>query len=152
MEPANRSPVPGAGFVPLPRLHPSRAKKLLSAAGNPVQPREGWRTRLYLVRPVAPSHPSGSPMLIAMDSNLCESGVLSETANRRMSSYMPGPLTDKPDGTTQHAHVANIYIPAGELPSKAPILLQVLGHLWPPGLFAGVLTSQLNVGKLEVVP
>jgi len=62
-------------------------------------------------------------MPIAIDSYLSESAVLSETANRHMPSDMPGPLTDKPDGTTQHVHVANTCLLAVGLSSKMPIFI-----------------------------
>ena len=77
-----------------------------------------------LVGPFAPSQPSG---MHAMHSDQSEPAVSSETANRRMSSDKSGPLSDKRDGTNQHAHVANTCLPAGERPNRTPILLQVLG-------------------------
>jgi hypothetical protein len=40
-----------------------------------------------------------------------------------MSNDMSGPLSDKPDGTTQHAQVANTCLPAGQRPNKAPIFI-----------------------------
>ena len=58
-----------------------------------------------------------------MESDPSESAVSNETVNRRMSSDMSGPLTDKPDGTTQNAQVANTCLSAGERPSKTPILM-----------------------------
>jgi len=58
-----------------------------------------------------------------MGSDLSEPAVSSETANRRMSTDMPGPLSDKPDGTTQRAHVANNSLPAGDHPNKMPIFI-----------------------------
>jgi hypothetical protein len=43
--------------------------------------------------------------------------ALFETYNRRMSSEKSGPLGDKPDGTTQHAQVANTCLPGGQRPN-----------------------------------
>ena len=58
-----------------------------------------------------------------MDSDLSEPVVSSETANRRMPSDMSGPLSDKPDGATLNAQVANTCLPAGEPPKKTPIFI-----------------------------
>jgi len=51
-----------------------------------------------LAGPVAPLQPSGSLKPTTMDSNMSEPAPPSETANRRLSSYMSGPLSDKPNG------------------------------------------------------
>ena len=58
-----------------------------------------------------------------MDSDTSEPAVSSETANRRMSSDMSGPLSDMPDDATLHAQVANTCQPAGERPNKTPIFI-----------------------------
>jgi len=58
-----------------------------------------------------------------MDSDPSEPAVSSGTANRLMSVDMSGPLSDKPDGTTQHAQMTNTCLPAGELPKKTPIFI-----------------------------
>ena len=76
-----------------------------------------------LAGPLAPSQTSGSLKPIAMDSDMSEPAVSSETANRRMSSDMPGPLSDIPHGATLNANVANTCLPAGELPNKTPIFI-----------------------------
>ena len=73
--------------------------------------------------PVAPSQPSGSIKHTGMDSDMSEPVVSSETANRRMSSDMSGPLSDTPDGATLNAQVANTCLPAGERPNKTPIFI-----------------------------
>ena len=49
---------------------------------------------------VAPFQASGSLKPTAICSDLSEPAASSETAIRRMSSDMAGPLSDKPDGTT----------------------------------------------------
>jgi len=106
---------------------------------------------------VAPSQPSGSLMPTALDSDLSETAVSFETANRRMSSDMPGPLSGKPDDTTQHAHVANTCIRAGEFTNKKPIFITGLRDtraflilLWAS--YPGDLTAQLKGENWEVVP
>jgi len=102
--------------------------ELAALSSQQLGPSEGGVTYVaVLVRPVASSQPSGSLMPTAMDSDLSETAVSSETANRRMSSDKSGPLSDKRDGTNQHAHVANTCLPAGERPNKTYILLKVLG-------------------------
>ena len=92
-----------------------------------------------------------------MGSDLSEPLDSSETANRRMSGDMSGPLSDKPDCTTQPAQVANTCLPAGELPNKTPIFNSgvrdartFLGWLW--ATCPGGLTGQLKAEKLMVVP
>jgi len=40
---------------------------------------------------------------------------------------MSGPLSDKPDGTTHHAQVANTCLPAGERPNKTPVFISGFG-------------------------
>jgi len=76
-----------------------------------------------LAGPVTPNQPSGSLKPTAMDSEVSEPAVSSETANRRMSSDMSGPLNDMPDGTTLNAQVANTCLPAGQRPNKTPIFI-----------------------------
>ena len=61
-----------------------------------------------------------------MDSDPFESAVSTETVNRRMSSDMSMPLSDKPDGTTPNAQVANTCLSAGERPNKTPIFISGL--------------------------
>ena len=72
---------------------------------------------------VAPRHLSGSLKPTVIDSDMSEPAAYSETANRRMPSDMSGPLSDKPDGITSYAQVANDCLPAGERPNKRPILI-----------------------------
>ena len=110
-----------------------------------------------LAGPVAPSQRTGSLMPTAMDSTMSESAVSSETANRRVSSDMSGPLSDTPDGATLNAQVANTCLPAGELPNKKPIFIS--GFRDTRAFLArlrascpGGLTAQLKSEKLMVVP
>ena len=63
----------------------------------------------------------------AMDSAPFESPDPTETVNRRMSSDMSGPLSDKPDGTTTNAQVNNTCLPAGERPNKTLIFISGVG-------------------------
>jgi hypothetical protein len=76
-----------------------------------------------LAGPVAPFQPSGSLKPTAMGSDQSKPAVSSETDNSSMSSEMSGPLSDKPDGTTQHAQVANTCLPAGHHPNNTPIFI-----------------------------
>jgi hypothetical protein len=104
-----------------------------------------------LVGTVAPFQPTGSLKPTAMCSDL------SETAKRRMSSDMSGPLSEKPDGPTPQALVTNTCLPAGEPPNKTPIFitgdsdartfLTCLGASCPCDL-----TAQIKGEKLMVVP
>jgi hypothetical protein len=72
---------------------------------------------------ISPFQPNGSLKPTAMGSDLSEPTVLFETANRRMSSDMSRPLSDKPGGTTPNAQVTNTCLPAGERPNKMPIFI-----------------------------
>ena len=76
-----------------------------------------------LVGSVAPSQSSLSLKPTAMDLHMSEPAVSTETANRRMSSDMPGLLSDMLDGATLNAQVANTCLPAGERPNKTPIFI-----------------------------
>ena len=94
-----------------PRNHQSRANKPLSAAGIRTI-RDGATYEAVLAGPIAPSQPSGPMKLTAIDSYPSESGVSSETINRRICSDISRPLSDMPDGTTGNAQVAKACIPA----------------------------------------
>jgi len=92
-----------------------------------------------------------------MGSDLSEPVVSSETANRRMSTDMSGPLSDKPDGTIPNAQVTNTCIPTEERPNKTPIFISGVrdARTFPAWLRAscpGGLTAQLKDEKLMVVP
>jgi len=92
-----------------------------------------------------------------MDSDLSEPAVLSETASGHMSSDMSRPLSDKLDGTTQHTHVANTCLPAGERLNKMPIFntgsSETRAFLtWLRVSSPGGLTAQLKGEKLMAIP
>ena len=92
-----------------PRLCSQSWANTLHLAANTSCPlEEGGETyAAVLTGSVAPLQPSGSLKPTAMDSEQSESAVSSETVNRRMSSDMSGPLSEKPDGTTPNAQVTN---------------------------------------------
>ena len=119
-DPAIRRPATGAGSEPLPAVTGEHAA---SCRRHLVHPEERGETYAAVsVGSVAPLQPSGSLKPTAMDSDPSESTVSSETVNRRMSSEMSGPLSDKPDGTTQNAQVTTC-LSAGERPNKTPIFI-----------------------------
>jgi hypothetical protein len=107
--------------------------------------------------PVDPFQPSGTVKPKVMDSVLSESAVSPETVNRRMSSDMPGPLSDMPDGTTDRAQVANTWLPAGESPNKPPIFISGVRDnrsflSWLRASCPGGLTTELKAENLMNVP
>ena len=70
---------------------------------------------------------------------------------------MSGPLSDKPDGITQHAQVANTCLLAEEHPNKTPIFISGVSdaRAFLASLRAscpGGLVAQLKSEKLMVVP
>lgn len=77
-----------------------------------------------LARSVLPFQPSGFLIPTAMGSDPSVHVVLSESDNRRISSNMFGPLSDKPDGTTTNSQANSTCLPAGELPNKTPIFIK----------------------------
>jgi hypothetical protein len=82
--------------------------------------------------------------------------VSSETANRRMTTDMSGPLSDMPDGATLNAQVANTCLPAGERPNKTPIFISGVRDpraflAWLRASCPGGLTAQLKSENLMVV-
>jgi hypothetical protein len=92
-----------------------------------------------------------------MSSDQSETAVSYATDNRRMSSDMSGNLSDKPDGTTPHAQVANACLPAGQPPNKAPIFITGVSDArnFLASLQAtcpGSLTAQLKGERLMVFP
>jgi len=110
-----------------------------------------------LAGPVAPSQPSGLLIPTAMYSDMSEPAVSSETANRRMSSDMSGPLNYMPDAATFSAEVANTCLPAGERPNKTPIFTLGVRDtraflVWLQAFCPGGLTAQLKIEMLMVVP
>jgi len=150
-EPANRRPAPAAAFT-------SITGEQAALGSRQLGPPEGGVTyAAALAGPVAPSQPSGSLKPTAMDSDMSEPAVSSETANRRMSSDMSGPLSDMPDGATLNAQVANTCLPAGERPNKTPIFISGVRDTrdylaWLRASCPGGLTAQLMSEKSMVVP
>jgi hypothetical protein len=75
-----------------------------------------------------------------------------------MSNDMSGPLSDKPDGTTQQrAQVTNTCLPAVERPNKTPIFISGISDTrafmsWLRASCPDGLTAQLKGEKLMVVP
>jgi hypothetical protein len=67
------------------------------------------------------------------------------------------PLSDKLDGTTQHAQVANTCLPAEQGLNMTPIFITDVSEAraflaWLRATCPGGLTAQLKVEKLMVVP
>ena len=105
---------------------------------------KGWARR--------PSQPIGLLKPTAVDSDPSESGVPSETTNRCMSSDMSGPLSDKSDGTTANAQVANACLPVGERPNKTHIFISGFGDArsflaWLQASYSAGLTAQIKSEK-----
>ena len=153
-ESANRRPAPGAGSVPLPAITEEHAA---SCSRHLVSPEGGETYAAVLVGTVAPLQSSGPLKPRAMDSDSFQSAVSTKTVNRRMSSDMSRPLSDKPDGTTPNAHVTNICLAAGERPNKTPHLISGARDTrpflaWLRASCPGGLTAQLKAKKLMVVP
>ena len=132
--------------------------ELAASCNRQLGPPEGGATyAAILAGPVVPFQPSGSLKPTAMESDPSEPAVSTETVNRRMSSDMPGPLSDMPDGTTTHAQVTNAYFPAGERPNKRPIFISGVRDTraflpWLRASCPGGLKAQLKAEKLMVVP
>jgi len=78
-----------------------------------------------------------------------DSAVSSETANRRISSDMSGPLSDKPVGTTLNAQVINTCLPAEKCPYKTPIFITGISDA---RAFLALLHAQLRGENLMVAP
>ena len=156
-EPANRCPALGTGCAPLPAFTSVTGEQAALGSRQLGPPEGGVTYAAALDGPVATSQPSGSLKLIAMDSDISEPADSSETANRRMSSDMSGPLSDTPDGTTLNAQVANTCLPARERPNNTPISISSVRDTpailaWLRALCPGGLTAQIKSEKLMVVP
>ena len=153
-EPANRCPAIGAGSTPLPVTTAATGEQAAASSRQPGSSGVGATYAAVLAANAAPSLPSGTLKPTAMDSS--ESGVSSETPNRRMSD-MSGPLSGMPNGTTTNAQVANACLPAGQRPNKTPIFItgakDTLAFLaWLRASCPGGLMAQLKSEKLMVVP
>jgi hypothetical protein len=117
--------------------------ELDAASSRQLGPPEGGATyAAILAGTVAPHQTSGSLKPKAMDSDPSESSASSESANRRMSNDMCGPLSDKLDGTNpQHAQVTNTCLPAGQRPNKTPIFISGATTPVPSCLGCGLLAQ-----------
>jgi hypothetical protein len=155
-EPANRRPTPGDGSAPLPASASAVTGEEAAACSWQAGPPEGGVTyAAVLARPVA--HFSQLIKPAAMGTYQPETTVSSEIDNMRMYSYMSEPLSDKPDGTTQHAQVANTCLPSGQRPNKKPIFITGVDDArifmaWWRADCPGGLTAQLKDKNLIVVP
>jgi hypothetical protein len=106
---------------------------------------------------VAPHKPSGPLKLTANGLDSSESAVSSDTATRRMSSDIFGPLSGTPIGTTENTHVASTCVTAGQRPNKTPIFISGVADTraflaWLRVSCPSDLTVQLKVEELMVVP
>jgi len=107
-ETATRRPAPDAGSAPLTaKSSEATGEHAASCSRHLVSPVGGETYAAVLAGAAAPHQPSGSLKPTAMDSDPSESAVSTETVNRPMSSDMSGRLSDKPDGITPNAQVAN---------------------------------------------
>jgi hypothetical protein len=90
---ANRRPATAAGSAPLPASALAVTGEQAPASSRKLGPPErGVTYAAVRVGPVAQIQPSGSLTPISMGSELSEPTVSSETANRRVSSDMFGPV------------------------------------------------------------
>ena len=157
-EPANRRPAHDAGSAPLPaKSSEATGEHAASCSRHLVSPEGGETYAAVLAGSAAHYQPSGSLKPTAMDSDPFESAVSTETVNRRMSSDMSGALSDKPDGTSTNAQVANTFLSVGERANKNPNFISGARETraflaWLRGSCPGGLTAQLKAEKLIVVP
>ena len=157
MEPANRRPAPGAGSLLLPANPAVTGEQAASGSQQPGPSGVGATYAAVLFGSVAPSQASGTLKPTAMDLESSESGVSMETSERRMSQDMCGPLSGTPDGTTNHAHLANTCLPARQRRNKTPIFISRLSDArnflaWLRASCPGGLMAQLKAERLMVVP
>jgi hypothetical protein len=157
-EPATRRPTTGAGQTPLEQ-HSSDATGEQVASGDRhlKSPEGGMTCAAVVAAPVAPQKQSGPLKLIANGLDSSEPVVSSETATRRMSSDMSGPLSGTPIGTTENTHLTNTSLPVGQPPNKTPIFISGVADTraflaWLRASCLSDLTAQLKAEKLMVVP
>ena len=152
----HRRPTLGAGYATLPRIHQSRAIKLLLTAGNPDHPSEGQCTRLYwpgmsqCLSQVGRSRPQ--PWIRTRPNPVSHP----RETNRRMSSDMSVALSGMPDGTASNAKVANACVPAGERLNMTPIFISCFFNTrsflaWLRAFCPGSLMTEIKGEKLMVV-
>ena len=155
LEPANRRPAPGP--LPLTATATATGEQAASGSRQPKSSGVGATYAAVLSASVAPSQPSGTLKPTAIGSDSSESGVSTETSEKRMSQDMSGSLSGTPDGTTNHAHVANACIPAGQRPKRNPIFISGVSDTrsflaWLRASCHGGLMAQLKAQRLMVVP
>jgi len=123
-EPAITPPAPDAGSAHVSANSSAVTDEhAASCTRHLVSPEGGETYAAALAGSVAPLQPRGPLKPTAMDLDPSESDVSSQTVNRRMSSDMSGPLSDKPEGTTPNAQVTNTCLSAGERPNKTTVLI-----------------------------
>jgi hypothetical protein len=156
-DPAKRRPATCVEPTPLEK-HSSDATSDQVASGDRQleSPESEMTYAAVIAEPVAPQKPNGllKPTSSGFDSS--EPAVCSETATRRMSSDMSGPLSGTPIGTTENTHMANTCVPAGQGPNKTPILLSGVADnravlAWLSASCPSDLTAQLKSEKLMVI-
>ena len=157
MEPAIKRPAPDAASVPLPAKSSATGEQGANGSLKLGPPEGGSTYAAVLAGFAAPNQPSGTLKPTAMDSDPSEPAVSTETAIRRMSQDMSGPLSGTPAGTTFNAKVANTCAPAGERPNKTPIFISCVSDTraflaWLPSSCPSGLAAQQKGEKLMVVP
>src|SRR5215510_15930126 len=120
-------------------------------------PEAGMTYAAVVAASVAPQPPSGPLKLAANGSDPSEPAVSTESAPRRMSSDMSGPLSGMPVGATTNTHLASTCVPAGQRPNKTPIFITGVADTrdflaWLRASCPSELTAQLKGEKLMVVP
>ena len=127
MEPAIRRPAPDAGSAPLPAKPSPTGEQAANSSRNLDLPEGGSKYAAVLAGSAAPKYTSGALKSTDRDSDPSESAVSTETATRRMSYDLSGPLSGTPAGTTCNAKVATTCATAGERPNKTPIFISGAG-------------------------
>ena len=137
MEPAIRRPAPDAVSAPL-HAKPSPTSEQAVNSSRQLGPPEGGSTyAAVLAGSAAPIHPSGTLKPTAMDSDPSESAVSTETATRRMSYDMSGPLSGTPAGTTSTPRWPPSVPQQESVPIRRPFLFQASATPEPSWLGCG---------------
>jgi hypothetical protein len=152
-EPATRRPATGAGLSPQQPRTKNAAGEQASSGGRQIVSHKGGKTYAAVAAaPIAPQLPSGPLMSLAKCSDPSELAVSSESAPRRMSDDMSGPLSGMPVGAT-----TTNSMPAGQRTNKTPIFITAVtdtrGFL--TRLRASCpcpLTAQIKAEKFMVIP
>jgi hypothetical protein len=153
----NKRPASDNGYALLPANLSVTGEQAAIGSRQLDRTEEGATYAAVFAGDFTPQQPSGLLKPTAMDSDPSESPVSKWTANRRISSEIPGPLSGKPDVTTPNAQVANTCLPAGLRPNKTPIFIS--GYCGVRAFLdrlrqscRGDLTAQLKGENLMVVP